>query len=55
MSFIERLKREWEILQRFLDLQEETFNELYFDIKTYYTYSCFIEKFPTDISTSSGY
>jgi len=44
--FTKRLKREREILQRFLNLQEETSNELYIDIKSYCANNCLQNIFP---------
>ncbi len=50
-----KIEGEREILQRFLDLQEETSNEFYLDIESYCANSCFTEDLSTNTSTSSNY
>jgi hypothetical protein len=48
-------KGERKILQRFLDLQEETSKELYLDIESYCADNCFTEDLSTNIYVSVDY
>ncbi len=53
--FHKKIEGERKILQRFLDLQEESSNELYLDIESYCVDSCLTKELSTNTSTSFNY